>query len=164
MEAFGRIQPVVRADVCAVLRQRHEARGLDPSTAADVAALQASYLAGDPWQELLERAGADIRARVEPYVESIEPWAHQVLSKEDQMREVVLYQLRVRSLLEFNQWVREGREEAFYESDQHQRVSEILSALGGEPEEPPDPEEFQSLVVAFHRRTQMRIVPNKEQR
>jgi hypothetical protein len=84
------------------------------------------------------------------------------MHEENEMREVVLYQMRIRSLLRFNKCVLEGAEDAFYESDEHQRISEILNAFGGEPEEPPDPEEFQGMVVAFHRRAMMRVVPRAE--
>jgi hypothetical protein len=164
LEAFGKITPVVRADVARLLQQRHAARGVDAAAAQDLALVQAAFLAGEPWRELLEGADPGLRARVKPHLESLEPWALQVLREEDQMREVVLYQLRIRSLLRFNKYVQEGRGEEFYETDEHHRVSEILNAFGGEPDEPADPEEFQDMVLAFHRRTQMRLVPRPEGR
>jgi hypothetical protein len=164
LEAFGRITPVVRADIARLLQQRHSARGVGPEAARDVALLQAAFLAGEPWRELLEGADPGLRARVKPHLDSVEPWALQVLREEDEMRAVALYQLRIRSLLRFNKCVQEGRGEEYYETDEHHRVSEILDAFGGEPDEPADPEEFQAMVLAFHRRTQMRVVPRPEGR
>ena len=162
LAAFGKIEPAVKADVFKACLQFHEARGLERDLAAGIAALQATYLAGEPWREALERASEALRARLQPYFESIEPWALQLLREQDELRGVVLYYLRVWSVLRFNHYVEAGAEAAWYESPEHQRSSEILDAFGGEPEELPVPEDFQRLVVAFHRRMQMKVVPGGE--
>jgi hypothetical protein len=112
-----------------------------------------SYITGVDWEASVNNASAEIKSVVDAHKSEIEPAIRALLVKDKSSREIVVYFLRIKTVVlaahyGFDVW------------DEHPmkgRIEQILSMYGREFPEEADPGKFCAMVLNF----QHRIFPQK---
>ena len=129
------------------------ATGLPNETSRKIAAQGVNYIAGEDWEAVVSNASPEIKSLVEAHKSEVEPAIRALLVKDKSSREIVVYFLRIKTVLlaahyGFDAWA---------ENPMKGRIDQILSMYGQEFPKEADPGKFCVMVQNFHHK----IFPQK---
>ena len=129
------------------------ARGLPDETSGKIAAQGVNYITGVDWEAAVSNASPEIKSVVEAHKSEIEPAIRALLAKDKSCREIVVYFLRIKTVLftalyGFDVWAK---------NPMQGRIYQILSMYGREFPEEADPGKFCVMVLNF----QHKLFPQK---
>jgi len=144
-----------RVNVCLYTKLEAEliARGLPNETSGKIAAQGVNYVTGVDWEAVVSNAPPEIKSVVEAHKSEIEPAIGALLAKDKSCREIVVYFLRIKTVLfaalyGFEVWAK---------NPMQGRIHQILSVYGQEFPKEADPGKFSVMVLDF----QHKIFPQK---
>jgi hypothetical protein len=122
------------------------ARGLPDETSGIIAAQGVNYITGEDWKAVVSNLSPEIKSVVESHKSEIEPAIRALLAKDKSYREIVVYFLRIKTVLlaahyGFDVWA---------ENPMKGRIDQILSIYGREFPKEADPRKFCVMVQNFH--------------
>ena len=125
------------------------ARDLPNETSRKIAAQGVNYITGEDWEADANNASPVIKSVVEAHKSEIEPAIRALLVKDKSSREIVVYFLRIKTVLlaacyGFDVWAK---------NPMKGRIEQILSIYGPEFPEEADPGKFSAMVLNFQRKT-----------
>lgn len=152
-EAFPLWERSVTVCLFTKLQAELIARGLPNETSGGIAAQGVNYITGVDWEAVVSNASPEIKSVVEAHKSEIEPAIRALLVKDKSVREIVVYFLRIKTVLlaaqyGFDVWAKNPMKE---------RIEQILSMYGREFPEEADPGKFCVIVLNF----QHTIFPQK---
>ena len=129
------------------------ATGFPNGTSRKIAAQGVNYVTGEDWEAVVSNASPEIKSVVEAHKSEIEPAIRALLVKDKSVREIVVYFLRLKTVLfaahyGFDVWAK---------NPMKGRIEQILSIYGREFPEEADPGKFCTMVLNF----QHKIFPQK---
>ena len=145
-KAFPLWERSVRVCLFTELTTELVARGLPNETSKTIAAQGVNYITGEDWEAGVSSASPEIKSVVEAHKSEIEPAIRALLVKDKSSREIVVYFLRLKTVLlaahyGFDVWAK---------NPMYERIWQILSMYGREFPEEADPGKFCAMVLNFH--------------
>ena len=91
----------VKVCLCEKLRAKLIAKGLPEETSAAMAAQGVNYITGEGWEANLKNASSEVKSVVEKHKSEIIPSVNSFLEKDKSLRGIIVYFLRIKSILVF---------------------------------------------------------------
>jgi hypothetical protein len=134
--------------VCLATKLRAElvARGFPDEESRKIAAQGVNYITGEDWEAVVSKSSAEIKSVIAEHKSEVESAIRTLLLKDRSCREIVVYFLRIRTVLFAAQY----GFDIWAENPMKERIDKILCEYGPEFPEEADPGKFSVMAQNFH--------------
>ncbi len=140
---FSNDERIMRVCLFKILTDKIIADGLSEKNSKIIAAQGVNYITGEDWEAIIQNIqDLKIKSVTENYKLEIISYVENLLEKDKKLREIVVYFLRIRTVLFFHRF---GKD--WFENPMKERIEKILVEYGSEFPEGSDPVRFNEMVL-----------------
>lgn len=133
----------VQVTLFTMLRTRYSAE-MDAESASVLAAQVANFLKGDAIEDVIANCAEPLKSQIRRIKDRVPEHAYAVMATSRSVREVVVATLRMRTVLAFGLIG-----EAYFQSDEKNRIERVLSTYGPEFPKEIDPKRYVAMARRF---------------